>query len=610
MQRRRYGKNFNYYGTSGKRGISERYGMGDTKNKFLTDRAIKLEADATKYAINHLHDSRKLNDEIWNTVQGLNDPKSVAHRFDRKSELYHRANYVPHVITNKFAATVDDVMDSTLADAHSAAQLQTRSRFTKRRKYATLMDAIHAGQKIYTQDIAELVNIYGRSVIRAQLNNRLTSYLGNMRTLNGHRMIGSKNQVPDYYVEFRHPNFKDQAGNFLYVNPNLAPDLRLYFETNQPNIANRILQNIILITKRSSLGLSLFHMMALAWSGLNAGQNPVDVFKNIMPGFKSKGLWALAGKEGYDELMRGFRNGLSIGVIEELKGDSLINALRNIASAADATVSRTTRFKPLGTMVAAPIRAVARAQEIIDTHLWDHVNTGLKATTYLTTLEKLVYRDAKRAQKTGEPLTPRDILAQRAAQFTNDAYGNQNWNQMAMNVRNHMGHRIAAALNKPSTRGYIRMLVFAPDWTLSNMRVIGKVVDVKDKAHSQYVAYTIRSALLFAFVAETLQQTAGQGSIFDDNLADALRPDLGDDKQMEISKQLAEVIRLGIYGPMHVLGHKLGTLPKSLEHTDSWKDYIGFWLKSSIPISAQTYMDQGDPGFAAAGAAGLPIYGK
>jgi hypothetical protein len=269
-------------------------------------------------------------------------------------------------------------------------------------------------------------------------------------------------------------------------------------------------------------------------------------------------------------------------------------------------------------------KGLARAQEIIDTHLWDHVNTGLKATSYLTTFEKMVLADARRAHKTGQPLTDKNLIAQRAAQFTNDAYGNQNWNQMAMNVQSKIAHRFAAALNKPSMRGYIRMLVFAPDWTLSNARVIGKAATgiygktklpgakhLEDLATPEYMAYALRSAILFAFVGEALQQTAGQGSIFDDDIKDALRPDLGDGKQMEISKQLTEVIRMmpWVHGPGHVLAHKMGTLPKGIIESDTLGEFLMYGLKSSVPISLQQYMDTGDS-TSFYGAAGIPVYPK
>ena len=582
-------------------------------------------------------DGALLEAEMWDYIKELESPRDVARHLtpehlrdsDKGFELLRRKNYVPHVTKGEFAPTEEQIIrgvltDAGLGDPHRAAQLQTRSRFTKHRVYDTLLESAESGQTLLSEDISSLIKTYGKSMLRAQMNQRLITQLAKMKSkATGKGMIGSKADMPDYYVEFKHPNFADKDGNYLYVNPNIAPDLRLYFETSEPTIANRMLQNIILISKRSALGLSLFHMMALGWSGLASGQAPGQIVKNMLPlgqRFKSTGLRALAGEEGYEVLLQGMRNGLGIGILEELKGDTLIGAIRRLGAFTENTLARNQYLKPIGKMGNMGFKGLARAQEIIDTHLWDHVNTGLKATTYITTFEKMVLRDARAAKSDPSKLTDKNILAQRAAQFTNDAYGNQNWNQMAMNVQSNMGHRIAAALNKPSMRGYIRMLVFAPDWTLSNARVIGKGASglysksrklpgakaLEDYATPEYMAYSIRSALLFAFVAETLQQASGQGSIFDDSLKDALRPDLGDGKQMEISKQLSEVIRIFIHGPGHVGKHKMGTLPKSLEHTDSIGEYLEFWGESSLPIGIRQAIENEE----VSGVLGVPIYKK
>jgi hypothetical protein len=579
--------------------------------------------------------AKELDKEMWEYLQKLEDPFDVAEQItprqkrdtDQSRRLRQRDNYVPHVTRREFAPDDASIWQDTLMDAHRAGQLQTTSRFTKRRTHDTIVEALDAGETLLTEDISSLIRIYGKSMLRSQINSRLISQLSKMKSsATGKPLLGAKHQVPDWYVEFKHPNFRTgpRGEDYLYVNPNLAPDLRLYFDTNDPNIANRILQNIILISKRSALGLSLFHNMALGWSALVAGQSPIQVSKNFLPlgrAWRSKGHMAIAGEEGYEVLQLGMRNGLGLGILEELKGDTLINAMRRIGKFAEETTVGNRYLKPIGKMGNMSMRVTARAQEILDRYLWDQVNSGLKATHFITTFEKLVYQDAKAAAKEGRKLATRDLLAQRAAQFTNDAFGNQNWNQMAMNVENHMGHRIAAALNKPSMRGYIRMLVFAPDWTLSNIRVIWKAapallpkkmqrnLGLMDAATPEYLAYSIRSALLFAMVAEVLQQTSGQGSIFDDSLKDALRPDLGDGKQMEISKQLSEVLRLFIHGPAHVFTHKMSTPLKAMANTDSLGEFLMEFGKTSLPITAQQYIKNPE-GASAMGIVGLPIYNK
>jgi hypothetical protein len=479
-----------------------------------------------------------------------------------------------------------------------------------------MMDALDAGEKLYTRDIADLAQIYGKSMLRSQVNARLLQRLKKTKNINGHPMLGTKAETPDYYVEFKHPNFRSPNGDYMYVNPNMAPDLRLYFDTNNPNVANRVLQNIVLIAKRSALGLSAFHIMALGWSGIVSGQKLSEVIKNVVPSgghLTTRGLRALSGTTGrdVDYLKMGMRNGLGIGVLEELKGDTLINGMRNLARWTEEIIGNNQYFKPLGKGLATGLRGVARTQELIDHHLWDHVNSGLKSTTFLTTMEKMVLQDAKRVNAGKQAqLTDLNTLAQRAAQFTNDAYGNQNWAQMAMNVENFMGHRIAAALNKPSMRGYIRLLVFAPDWSLSNLRVLGKTVSgavpigKSELAHREYAKYALRSAILFAAVNEILQVTAGKPSIFEETGNDLLYADLGDGKKMQASKQLAEVLSAVINGPMHVAEGKLSAPVKAYRESDSVGEFIGNFAEKAVPIGVGQTIKEGN----AWNVFGVPLY--
>ena len=541
--------------------------------------------------------------------------KAVNERNGKANKVGFAPNYVPHIVKEKPLMTETELMDALFKDSQRG--LNTKTTFTRDRKFDTAIDLMDAGYELQTRDIGKVVGSYLKSMQRAEINKDLIRNLRTAKTGDGHSLVTSRDKAPPGYVEFRHSGFKDKNGNYAYVNPNIAPDLRLYFDTSNPSIARRMLSNVIQISKRIILSGSGFHIMALAWSGMNSGLPLREITKTLLPLDKifgkagmSKGRAAVLGGEGHEHIQVLLRNGLQLGLAEELRGDALINALRGLADTADNLLDSNKYSKAFGKVLSQPVRGIAKVQEGIDNYLWDRVATGLKATNAIVELEKRILKDAAEANKTGRPLTDLNLLAQRAAQYTNDAYGNQNWAQMAMNVQSAMGHRLAAALNRPTTREYIRMAIFAPDWTFSNFRVIAKnFMPGKEISRDSYNAYLIRSALLFAFIGEALQQSAGQGSLFDDSLADALRPDLGDGKQVELSKQFSEVLRLGIYGPEHVLTHKLGTLPKALMEANSLSDIPGEFAKQVAPISLSQGIQNG-PEAAISGMLGVPIYDR
>ena len=523
---------------------------------------------------------------VWDFIQKMDDPSGAAKRLSTQKQLdsgmgYNigrRSNYVPHATKHELFSEANAMQDSILFDAHRASRLQTQSRFTKQREYATIEDAKMGGETMLTEDISSLINMYGRSMVRAQLNRRLVGQLGLMKSVaTGKPLIGPAVQMPEYYVKFKNENFMTPDGEYMKVHPNIAPDLRMYFETSHPGVINRALQNIVMIAKRTALSISMFHPVALLWSAAMTGMPIEQAIKNFIPmgkNLNSKGHVALAKGEGFEDVMLGLREGLNLGITDEMRGDTMINALRRMGQFAEEKTANMGYVKPLGKVVNTTLKGTALIQESLDSWLWDHVNTGMKATTYLTALDKIRRQDSQRVIDKGGELTDMSILRQRAAQFTNDAYGNQNWAQMAMNVENKMGHRIAAALNKPSMRGYIRMLIFAPDWTVSNLRVMGKSLDIKDQAHAEYLKYAIRSSVLYAMIAEGLQQVSGNGSVFDNEDAAAmLLPKIGDGNVMEFSKQFAEFLRLPIEGPQRFLTNKRSSLLKSFDHTDSFGDY-------------------------------------
>ena len=68
---------------------------------------------------------------------------------------------------------------------------------------------------------------------------------------------------------------------------------------------------------------------------------------------------------------------------------------------------------------------------------------------------------------------PLRIHARDAAEFTNDAFGGQNWTRLANDTANLM---LSMAQNyiKPGAKPYVQFAFFAPDWTISNIRILAR----------------------------------------------------------------------------------------------------------------------------------------
>ena len=67
-----------------------------------------------------------------------------------------------------------------------------------------------------------------------------------------------------------------------------------------------------------------------------------------------------------------------------------------------------------------------------------------------------------------------DVLYRKVAQFTNDAFGGLDWARLAESATTKLGFGAMNLLSKKKNRGTAQLALFAPDWTLANLRILGK----------------------------------------------------------------------------------------------------------------------------------------
>ena len=130
--------------------------------------------------------------------------------------------------------------------------------------------------------------------------------------------------------------------------------------------------------------------------------------------------------------------------------------------------------------------------------------------------------------------------ARLAAQFTNDAFGGQDWFAMTRRIQTPLFKRLAQTTFQPGSRGYLQLLLFAPDWTISNLRIIGSLPAFENAtdARRMYGYYFARAALIYATIGSALNYAFSGKSILENK--DPTRIDLGNGDVLTFSKQLME----------------------------------------------------------------------
>ena len=134
---------------------------------------------------------------------------------------------------------------------------------------------------------------------------------------------------------------------------------------------------------------------------------------------------------------------------------------------------------------------------------WDRVFTAAKLHTFLQVLDSPKLKGVPNTLviKPGDTIGQIYAKASKAAQFTNDAFGGQNWEQLANRIQTSWVKLLAQTTLRPGSRGYMQLLLFAPDWTISNVRIIAKSLpafESDEGLRRMYQYYFARAALTYA----------------------------------------------------------------------------------------------------------------
>ena len=154
-------------------------------------------------------------------------------------------------------------------------------------------------------------------------------------------------------------------------------------------------------------------------------------------------------------------------------------------------------------------------------------------------------------------------VAQNAATVTNDSFGGLNWYRLAMDTNSPILRSLAWSAFRPGSRGWLQLLFFAPDWTIANLRIIGKAVPgiTKDPDLARiYQMYALRAALYYATIGTALNYMFSGHSQLDNK--DPTRIDLGNGEVLTFSKQLMEPLHW-ITDPQKTTIKKIGSLPRT-----------------------------------------------
>jgi len=250
-----------------------------------------------------------------------------------------------------------------------------------------------------------------------------------------------------------------------------------------------------------------------------------------------------------------------------------------------------------------------KAFGVIDKVTWEFLHDRYKLAAYLKHKEKLMSKGMD------------DVTSgKKAAEFANDAFGSLDWNDFATRLYNYAYNKPGTLRGKIATkvaqalpankRRWLNLGLFAPDWTISNIRIVGKTFTglpevsvavakrVRDgkwgpkekeivQAWNMYAAYAARAGFytsgmwwmmteLFSDEEPTMEAL---GEFWGGETSGKLN--LGGGESMVISKQIAEPIHW-VQHPQHTLMNKASVVPKTIMEGMFNKQW--FSMKKGFPM--------------------------
>lgn len=531
------------------------------------------------------------------------------------------------------------VWEEILAKA-GGPSMSPESRFALKRKITNLEEGKKLGLTPMTEDVAQIMSIYGNSLARSMANKKMLLALrSQIDPASGTKLVLPSTKAPHAYETIDHPQM-----NGLRVHPDIVPSMKFIFDNSDPGVVARGLEGVNTALKRSAVSFSLFHAKALVDAQIGAH----GMLKGVPMAIKGVAQAAAPQLFGESKFLKQLREGGAGDLVDKAQSAGLKISMEK-GKLADEDVNGsfysalTMARKGLDSLVPGlglPIKGIEAINYAVDVFMWERLHAAMKLGTFSSKLEVLRNSDAKAAAREGRAPRTEAQLAEQAASFTNDIYGGLNWRRLAEEAHTKWGRDIASAIYSPKGRRVSQLLLFAPDWTISTTRAAtraaGQLLGYEkgsglrgllepQNATDLHRQYMIRSAFYYALVGDAMNYALSGHHLWDNK--DWTMIDMGDGRRMQWSKHSMEPIHW-MQKPGQQALNKLGFFPKEAANQMLGTEYLSasghaprmdtsplgrleHVGKSMTPIAAQqAFGSTAAEGGALSGFLGAPIYGK
>lgn len=355
----------------------------------------------------------------------------------------HIENYIPQVYQRPDARTLDRVV-------RSINTLRKDTPYNKSRLYQTYMEAFkQAGLKPKSMDIAVILREYESMARQAAANQAF------VETLKMQGILVSRNDAermtPNHTFEFNHPAGRDGENGYLVGHMDARRVLEGVIDMGlDRKDMGRNLNKLINHSKALTLSFSGFHFFSLAESMMQSARfTPVSGLSDVWKALRQRK--ALVDTVGEDWIRSGLTLANELDNTQSPLSKDLESLITNLRMK-DSWVAQA------GAKVAGVVK---KALEVQSKYLWEVTHNAFKLYRAESEFARL---SEKHADKINSGEMTMDEIRRQIAYDVNDMFGGQNWEAY-----------LSSAAHK-SWRQRASMVLLAPDWTLSNIRIAGKAI--------------------------------------------------------------------------------------------------------------------------------------
>ncbi len=534
----------------------------------------------------------------------------------RNGDVQFVANYVPHLVKGKYDEKLkkmvpftSDEMKAFLEQHFEGISVKgsIKTPHGRIREYEVELSKLHkSGKYDVVIDPAEILSVYTQSLTRTIHNKRMINELLGLKMDGVHPVLIKAKDRKEVealtrgsdlkYSEVDHPSLR---GHYVYSE--MATIVNDYFQVIKDGDISSVAEGLLAFNnalKRVFVFGSLFHSQALFMSGAYS-MGVVGALRGI----RGKGkLTDTFDWEALDLNTGSFRHVAKESI---LAGLNVLNVKKqSVVNPGKAEVDKL--LLKMGHFADPAMKVFDKLDDIT----WEFMHDRYKIAAWLKHKESLMKNGVSDA-----------VAGREAAEFVNDAFGSLNWERFSSELAeyayrnpNSLRGKIAdkaAVLLSPAQRRWLNLGLFAPDWTASNIRILGKFFtdlpevtpklakriisgkwdsdEARDvvRAYQMYAAYTTRAGIINSAMWWTITSLFSDKEPTAEGLAEfwggetSGKLDLGDGRSMVISKQLAEFVHWGQH-PQHSLLNKMSIVPKTLMEGVMNKQW--FTMKHGRPL--------------------------